>query len=338
MFKRIVVGLFAFLGVALAQAQAPAPAPAPAAVPPAPEAQYLEVQRARTDMDQARRQLEQAARTIATQVQVLPDLENLNTKLENMQVQLLANPFFAGQTRIGTTIVDSEMGALVTQLVPGGGADSAGIKVGDVIQSIDGASISTGDEPPTRELIARLRDVEPGESVTLGVERAGQTLDFEVETSDASQWVTALPGNNFAFRERNFEAPNVTVVGPGARIFSTWSLAASPWADMELIAMSESLGRYFDTSEGLLVVHAPDDDAIDIEDGDVILSISGRTPNSPEHAIRILSSFEPGETVEFSIMRDGRRRSSEYTVPDQGNARTLAPPRRAGAAPVPTAD
>jgi S1-C subfamily serine protease len=251
----------------------------------------------------------------------------------------MTNPFFAGQTRIGTTIVDSEIGALVTQVSPGGGAESAGIKVGDVIQSIDGASISTEDEPPSRALISRLREVEPGQSVTLGVERAGQTLDFEVETSQGPQWVTALPRNDYVYRERNFEGPNVTVMGPGARIFSTWGLASSPWADMELVAISESLGRYFDTSEGLLVVHAPEDDAIDIQDGDVILAISGRTPNSPEHAIRILSSFESGETVEFSIMRDGRRRTSEYTVPDQGNVRLFAPADRAGGvAPVPTPD
>jgi S1-C subfamily serine protease len=85
---------------------------------------------------------------------------------------------------------------------------------------------------------------------------------------------------------------------------------------MELVEITEALGRYFDTDEGLLVVHAPDDEGIDIEDGDVILAISDRTPNSPEHAIRILSSFEAGETIEFSLMRDGRRRTVEYVVPE----------------------
>lgn len=98
--------------------------------------------------------------------------------------------------------------------------------------------------------------------------------------------------------------------------------------------MSEALGRYFDTSEGLLVLSAPDDDAIDIQDGDVILSISGRTPNSPEHAIRILSSFESGETIEFSIMRDGRRDTVEYTVPEQSAAFFQPWPGTAPAAPA----
>ena len=47
----------------------------------------------------------------------------------------------------------------------------------------------------------------------------------------------------------------------------------------------------------------------------VILEIGERTPNSPEHAMRILTSFVPGETVEFTIMRNERRQSIDYTIP-----------------------
>lgn len=94
------------------------------------------------------------------------------------------------------------------------------------------------------------------------------------------------------------------------------SMASSPWGEMELVPMTPGLARYFGTSEGLLVVRGPEDDAIAIEDGDVILAISGRTPNSPEHAIRILSSFESGETIEFSLMRAGVGETIEYLVPE----------------------
>lgn len=92
-------------------------------------------------------------------------------------------------------------------------------------------------------------------------------------------------------------------------VFRALNFARSPWGELELVTVTEDLGRYFDTSEGLLVVSAPNDGAMDIDlkEGDVMLSISGRTPNSPEHAIRILSSFEAGETIELSIMRDRRR-------------------------------
>lgn len=102
------------------------------------------------------------------------------------------------------------------------------------------------------------------------------------------------------------------VVSP-ARLRSL-NIATSPWGEMELVPMTSGLARYFGTEDGLLVVRAPSDDSIGIEDGDVILAIGGRTPSSPEHAIRILASFDPGETIEFSIMREGARETIEYEV------------------------
>lgn len=311
---------------------------------PATQEQQVDLQQARADLDQARRQMEQAARTIATQVQFAPELENLNRDLRNFYVDVQDNFIYAGPSRIGATVVDSELGALVTRVTPGSGAETAGLKVGDVIQSVDGVSVATADQGPARSLMSRVREAEPGETVALVVERAGQTLELDVETSQGSPWVTVLPGGNeFAIQRFNVETPNVSVAAPGMNFLRSWNFASSPWGEMELVAVSEGLGRYFDTSEGLLVVTAPEDDAIDIQDGDVILSISGRTPNSPEHAIRILSSFESGETIEFSIMRDGRSRTVEYTVPEGRNARMTVGPRifsvpAPAAAPAPPDD
>ncbi|HUF71935.1 MAG TPA: PDZ domain-containing protein [Gammaproteobacteria bacterium] len=303
------------------------------------ERQQEEVRGARAEMEQARRELEQAARTIATQVQVAPELERFQGELGNFQVFLRD---FGNQARIGASVVDAEQGALITQVTPGSGAETAGLKVGDVIQSVNGTAVATADEQPTATLREEIRNVEPGETVALVVERAGRTLNLDVETERGfGGYVGQIPRNGLwvSGGDRNGNAPNVSILsGPGERIFRSWGFASSPWGDMELVTMSETLGRYFDTDEGLLVLRAPEDDAIDIQDGDVILSISNRTPNSAEHAIRILSSFESGETVEFSIMRDGRRETIEYTVPEQ-NATLWQPnvvPVPAPPAPVPT--
>lgn len=292
------------------------------------EIRDLELEEARTQMDSARRQLEEAARTIAVQARVLPDAESRYATLTSFYG-------FGGQGRIGASIVDADGGALVTALTPEGGAEAAGIRVGDVIQSINGVDVTAGDGDPSEAVVDELRDLESGSTVAVIVERGGQSLDFEVETAEGAGWLPALTrqGPNAMV----FTAPDgsnsprlrlneLSGVAPGLPIFRTLGLASSPWADMELVILSESLGRYFETSEGLLVVRSPGDDEIDIQDGDVILSISGRTPNSPEHAIRILSSFESGETIEFSLMRDGRRRSVEYSVPEQTSRRARPAP------------
>lgn len=86
------------------------------------------------------------------------------------------------------------------------------------------------------------------------------------------------------------------------------------WADMELVELTPALGAYFGTNEGILIVRAPSDDELELEDGDVILEIDGRAPMGTEHAMRILGSFEPGETLELVIMRSQRRETLELEL------------------------
>lgn len=315
-----------------------------AQTPAETEAQIREVVEARTQMERARQELEQAARVIATQ-SVVP-VQNHSDDVHFLYDAALGSYRFTGQGRLGLTIVEADGGALVTTVSDGSGAQEAGIRVGDVIQSINGTDLTSNDVPSVQQLRDILGEVEPGATVVLVVERAGQTREFEVETSERPGWVAALSPDQYGFRALTLptpagSGPAVTygrVADPGW----TFGFSRSPWADMELVALTEGLGRYFDTSEGLLVVSGPEDDAIDIQDGDVILAISGRVPNSPEHAIRILSSFERGETVEFSIMRDGRRQSIEYTMPEPAAGRfpgaAQSPPAAPGTVVVPSPD
>ena len=50
--------------------------------------------------------------------------------------------------------------------------------------------------------------------------------------------------------------------------------------DMELVAMTPKLGKYFGTDKGVLVVRAPGDSELKLEEGDVILDIDGRAPQA----------------------------------------------------------
>jgi len=99
---------------------------------------------------------------------------------------------------------------------------------------------------------------------------------------------------------------------------------------MELAKLTERLGSYFGTDEGLLVVRAPDDEDLMLEDGDVILSIDGREPASIAHAMRILRSYEGGEELKIEIMRDKRKRTVSIEMPDSRqsfNGVEIAPTR-----------
>jgi hypothetical protein len=59
-------------------------------------------------------------------------------------------------------------------------------------------------------------------------------------------------------------------------------------------------------------VRAPASTAYRLEEGDVLLSIDGRVPESPGHAFRILHSYQPGEQVKLKVMRN--RKAVELTA------------------------
>jgi S1-C subfamily serine protease len=68
-----------------------------------------------------------------------------------------------------------EGGALISEIVPGSGAEAAGLQVGDLVIAIDGEEISS-----MTELASRIRSAQPGDDVHLTVVRAGNSVDVTV--------------------------------------------------------------------------------------------------------------------------------------------------------------
>jgi S1-C subfamily serine protease len=89
------------------------------------------------------------------------------------------------------------------------------------------------------------------------------------------------------------------------------------WGGLEMVNLTPALGEYFGTDTGLLVVRGPGQKDIDIQDGDVILQIGGRTPDSPAHATRIMRSYQPGEKMAVQLIRKKKKINVEITMPDR---------------------
>ena len=66
-------------------------------------------------------------------------------------------------------------GVLVTDVVPGGGAEAAGLRVGDVVCSASGWRVRSG-----RQVRDALHDKKPGETVTVEFVRDGRLHRTEV--------------------------------------------------------------------------------------------------------------------------------------------------------------
>ena len=70
-------------------------------------------------------------------------------------------------------------GVLVQQIQPGGPAEKGGIKVGDIITTIDGRPIKDGDD-----LVSEITSRRPGSSIRLGYVRDGKSGDTTVTIGD----------------------------------------------------------------------------------------------------------------------------------------------------------
>jgi S1-C subfamily serine protease len=94
-------------------------------------------------------------------------------------------------------------------------------------------------------------------------------------------------------------------------------LYGSPLASLELAPLNPDLGQYFGTSTGVLVVSAPKDSGLSLKGGDVVLAVDGRKPATPSQLLRILRSYERGESFKLDILRKQKKETVTGRVGDR---------------------
>jgi S1-C subfamily serine protease len=204
-------------------------------------------------------------------------------------------------------------GVTVFGVSPGGPADEAGLRAGDLLTAIGEQSLADDDSAGARErLLEFMIGVSPGEDVRLEFLRDGVA---QTATIVAGSVERAMFPPGFPFSEslgQLGEDIDARVVQPLVRY---WRYGG--WLDgLELVSLTPDLGSYFGVAEGILVIRAPATPDLGLLDGDVILKIGARVPRDPGHALRILRSYEPGEPLEVTIRRQQRERVVELERPD----------------------
>jgi hypothetical protein len=210
--------------------------------------------------------------------------------------------FTGGQAVLGLNIEDSDFGVFVTGVTPNGPAATAGVEVGDTIVSINDVELArlAGTRSPTAALLGQIGTVAPGDDVKLRILRGGDYRDVVVKAGEGSlRQPFVFTDNRPVVRPRNWNA----------------FVMNGQWSDIELVSLTPALGEYFGVDEGLLVVRAGRAGELGFRDGDVIIDLDGRKPQSAEHALRILASFEPGESLQAAIMRQRRREALPIRIP-----------------------
>lgn len=203
-----------------------------------------------------------------------------------------------------------DSGVRVTTVTPGSPAEKVGIRAGDVISMFNGVKLN-GIDDPDMVLQEQAENLEVGDTVGVEFSRAGERKSGKMVAQD-------LGPNPMLGMLADSVRRQMTKVGEATPGMFEWGTLSSRWMDIELVSLNPELGEYFGTPEGVLVVRTPRDSGLALRSGDVILSIDGRKPTTPPQALRILRSYEPGESFEIVVLRQKKKVTLTGRVPAGG--------------------
>ena len=260
--------------------------------------------RASEQMEAARKQLEEARRqwqkqieesrkqmrVAASSIRAIARRERLTSALS--RVGIVAKPPDAGS---------SSPAATVQAVTPGSPAEKAGIKAGDVITSINGYQLQQAPDAGTDDhdasRIARQLRSKGSHPIEVEYRRGKEVRKTTIQLESPSGWRFWYRYNGSAFH---------SVQLPGG------------WASLELAEINPALGAYFGTSRGLLVLRASTSPDVKLKAGDVILKIGDEEPSTPRQAVRLLRSYEPGQSIPMEIVRQKKKQKLALQMPASG--------------------
>ncbi len=179
--------------------------------------------------------------------------------------------------------LERDWGVIVSDVAPGGPADHAGVRVNDLVDSVDGHPVDT-----LAALATNMYLHAPGSTVKLGIRRDRRSVVLEVhgtEPSDVTEQLIAA-----ASVERNF-LPKLGLAGVAI--------------DGRLAALASTLR----TKSGVVVAaRVTDPSAVEsgLEPGDVIHAVNGTSITTMEALRSAIGAIGDGSAVVLQIERQGK--------------------------------
>jgi len=172
-------------------------------------------------------------------------------------------------------------GVPVTVVVEGGPSDRAGLKPEDIITSVNGAPMKSGDD-----LIAKVSELPVGSKAALEIDRQGKKMKFDVTIEDRAQLFADNPivGNG----RKPEEAPQKSQQSAQFGIMIT-NLPSSA-ADKMGVQVTRVVPSSFAEEIGM-------------QERDVIVSINRIPVTNVDELKKIQGTLKPGDAVAFRVMR-----------------------------------
>ncbi len=256
--------------------------------------------------------------------------------------------------QLSTRQADADaQGAEVRGVTNDGPADEAGLREGDIITSLGGLGllepladsdleerVDSDRSVPSQRLLLMALELEPGEEVVVEYLRDGEAASATLEVRANRGW--AMLGFDADEMEQTMERARERAEETSQRAREMAEEMREQWDDyawfpeagsaiavmglrashgISLVTLNPQLGRYFNAESGALVTEADADNPLGLEAGDVVLAIDGRTIDSAGDVRRILRSYEEGEAVTLTLMRDRSEVQVSGAVEDQARVR-----------------
>ena len=225
----------------------------------------------------------------------------LGVRLKSVKTEKIVD----GKKDLGESV---EKGAVVDDVVDGGPAEKAGLKKGDIIVAIGERKIEDADD-----IVAAMRESEPGTKVNLSVLRDGKNTQLEAELTEAKAGA----------KEKRVISKNIRVPRaphpPMAPMI--WSEQGSGYG-FSLNTLNSQLGEYFGApnGKGVLIEQVEEDsDAAKagFKAGDVIVRAGKKTVTNVSDFRSVLGAFDAGEKIPVDIIRKGSRQTIQLTAKEQ---------------------
>jgi PDZ domain len=323
----LTLALCAFPGAQAAETAPPAPTPKAAAP-------SSDLSAERHELDQMRDQMRELSRKMA----------ELSLKLGDVGPRAYAWRYIGDPDRgmVGIVYDAEDKGLRVSGVTPGGPADKAGVRHGDVIVSVDGKPLAKL-EPEHGERLVSLGDIKVDQSLKLGVLRDGKTQELVVKAERREPY-------NFSYAFGDSDLAGLSELKPlgnplppdfdkqvQAQVRQAMHSAQgalqsvhidvrTPWWGLNLIDLNPDLGNYFGTDKGVLVLSADSDEFKVLKSGDVLQEVAGKKVERPEDALRLLREQGRGNEVKVQVLRQHKPLTLSLKTPETESIFVPVPP------------
>jgi serine protease Do len=216
---------------------------------------------------------------------------------------------------IGVTVRDQNDGAgvLIESVREGTPATRAGLQKGDVILEFDGERARSA-----RQFTRLVRETAPGRAVKMTLMRDGakRTVDVTPEARDSVlvQRFPDVTGDVFRAlpREFNFRFD--------PQDFFSEGFGSQRRLGVSVVPLSDQLATYFGVKDGVLVSEVTSGTpaaTADIQAGDVITAVNGRTVMSSADVVREVREAGPGSTLDIGLTRNRKEMTVKVTLPQR---------------------